>query len=87
MPLNQTRITAPVKRAQKQAVQQADRPAHGVVELVPPGGEHLDDDVGQDDEDDGDGAVPVQAVQVKGDCEDAICTRTKLLFLTSNNFF
>lgn len=53
-------------------MQQLDRPGQGLVDLVPPGGEDLDDDVGDEDEGDGDAGVEPQPVQAKGDRQDHV---------------
>ena len=54
------------------AVKQRDRPGQSLVNLVPSGGEDLDDDVWNEDQDDGDAAVEPQTVQAEGDRQDYV---------------
>ena len=50
-------VVIPVQSTKEAAVQQLDRPRQGPVDLVPPGGEDLYYDVGDEDQGDGDAGV------------------------------
>ena len=62
----------PVQCPEEAAVKQRDRPGQSLVNLVPSGGEDLDDDVWDEDQDNGDAAVEPQTVQAEGDRQDDV---------------
>ena len=65
-------VVIPVQSTKEAAVQQLDRPRQGLVDLVPPGGEDLDYDVGDEDQGDGDAGVEPQPAKAEGDRQDHI---------------
>ena len=65
-------VVIPVQSPKEAAVQQLDRPREGLVNLVPPGREDLDDDVRNKDQGDGDAGVEPQPAKAEGDRQDHI---------------
>ena len=65
-------VVIPVQSPKEAAVQQLDRPREGLVDLVPPGGEDLDDDVRNKDQGDGDAGVEPEPAKAEGDRQDHI---------------
>ena len=65
-------VVIPVQSTKEAAVQQLDRPRQGLIDLVPPGGEDLDYDVGDEDQGDGDAGVEPQPAKAEGDRQDNI---------------